>query len=42
MFSIWTKGIADFLNLTPGGGTARLMSLRVTCQLGAPLEKASF
>jgi hypothetical protein len=27
MFSICMKGIADFLNLTPGFGTARLMSL---------------
>jgi hypothetical protein len=28
MFSICTKGIADFLNLIPGAGTARLMSLK--------------
>lgn len=27
MFSIWTNGIADCLNLTPGAGTARLTSL---------------
>src|SRR5690242_6627562 len=27
MFSIWTKGIADCLNLMPGGGMARLTSL---------------
>ena len=27
MFSICTKGMADCLNLTPGGGTARLTSL---------------
>lgn len=29
MFSICMKGIADFLNRTPGEGTARLMSLRI-------------
>jgi len=29
MFSICINGIADFLNLTPGVGTARLMSLDV-------------
>lgn len=29
MFSIWMKGMADFLNLTPGFGTARLISLCV-------------
>jgi hypothetical protein len=28
MFSICMNGIADFLNLTPGLGTARLMSLQ--------------
>lgn len=27
MFSIWMKGMADFLNRTPGFGTARLTSL---------------
>jgi hypothetical protein len=27
MFSIWIKGIADFLNLTPGEGIARFTSL---------------
>ena len=27
MFSIWTKGMADLLNLMPGGPTARLASL---------------
>jgi hypothetical protein len=32
MFSIWTKGMGDFLNLIPGGGTARLMSLHTACQ----------
>ena len=29
MFSIWMKGMGDFLNLTPGVGTARLTSLGV-------------
>lgn len=32
MFSIWTKGMADCLNLMPGGGAPRLMSLRSTGQ----------
>lgn len=27
MFSIWMKGIADFLNFNPGGGSARFASL---------------
>lgn len=27
IFSIWTKGMEEVLNLTPGGGRARLTSL---------------
>lgn len=29
IFSIWTKGMADFLNLTPGGPVAKLTSLQM-------------
>ena len=38
MFSIWTKGMLDCLNLRPGGPTAKLTSLRgkIIVSIGGP------
>jgi hypothetical protein len=41
MFSIWTKGMADLLNLSPGTGRVRLASLhRITPSLSTSWRRS--